>query len=158
MWSPYLVNYKIVYQPHPLMNLEGCQHLYIWLDLMVYDMPSKTEAKSVPVIIYLPMTHPWSVPHPCTHWWTERCVNTCMYTWGLWYITHHPRQRLKVCYFSSISSNHMGSRIHFLWEFLRISPLFPNVGNRAVPHRFPKQGAPEGNAPLYHSPMSPCAC
>ena len=32
----YLCNGISTYQMHPLMNKEGTQHLYVWLELMVY--------------------------------------------------------------------------------------------------------------------------
>ena len=42
---------------HTLMNWEGCQHFYIWLELMVHHTPSNVETESVPVFF-----HPcWSI-------------------------------------------------------------------------------------------------
>ena len=88
---------------------------------MVHHTPSKARARSMPVFF-----HPcWSIlgvlcdqygydpialvactmanqPHPWTHWWIERGVKTYRCGWSSWYITHHPRQRMKVPQFSFI--------------------------------------------------------
>ena len=102
---------------YSLMNWEGYQCLHGWFELMVYHIPSNAEAKSAfrPSMLVHPWGIVWSVwmwspcvvvcatvyqPHPCTHWWIERGIDTCMDGWSSWYITHHPMQRLNVCHFS----------------------------------------------------------
>ena len=49
---------------HSLMNSEGCQHLYGWLEIMVHNTLSKAEDESAPVFIHLHMEHPLSVVCP----------------------------------------------------------------------------------------------
>ena len=79
-----------------LMNWECCQHLFGWLELMVYQTPSKVEAKNEPVFFpprssilwvlcgqYECYPLPWLLiivyqTYPCIHWWIDRAVKTCM--------------------------------------------------------------------------------
>ena len=107
---------------HSLMNWEGCQTLYGYLDLMLHNKSLKVESKSVPGIIYLPIVHPWSVvwpvwrwypcvdtctfityrPQQCTQWCIEMDVNTCKDIWSPCHITHHQMKSLKACHVSFI--------------------------------------------------------
>ena len=85
------------------------------------------------------MVHPWSVVwpvwilspclvactmvnqhHPWTHWGIDRGVKTCMNGWSAWYITHHPRQRMKVTQCSSI---HPWYILWMLWGQYGCDPL-----------------------------------
>ena len=113
-------------QMHPLIYWEGYQHMYVWLEIVVHDTPLKARMRSVPVFIHPHMAHCWSIVWPVSMW--SPCLvactmvyqpHTCKYTlmnWGAYQdvyeylelmITHHPRQMLKVCQFSSLSTWHI---------------------------------------------------
>ena len=61
MWSPCLVAYIMVYPStsliQPLMDWQGCQYLYGWLELMVHHTPYKAEDESAPVFIHISVEH-----------------------------------------------------------------------------------------------------
>ena len=105
---------------------------------MVHHTPSKTEDRSVPVFIHVPMSHPWAwcvvlsvwiwshclvactmvyQPHQCIHWLIERGVNTCMDGWSSW----NPRQRIKC---ASLYSSIHGTSLECQMVSLDIIPFF----------------------------------
>ena len=115
IWPPCfscLYNGELTSSMNTLMDWEGCQHLYEWLELVVHHTPpSNAEDESAPVS----SIHPWYIirilcgqfgydpralgacimvkqTHKCIHWWIERGVNTYMDGGSSWYIIHHPRQ------------------------------------------------------------------
>ena len=59
-----LYNGKPTSPMHSLMNWEGCQHIYGWLELMVHHTLSKVRSRSVPVFIHRHMVYHWSVVWP----------------------------------------------------------------------------------------------
>ena len=71
-------------QMHPLMDWEGCQHLYGWLELMVHHTPSTAITVSVPVFIHPPMVHPLS--NVSSAWMWSHCLVACakVYQPHLW--------------------------------------------------------------------------
>ena len=50
----------------------------------------------------------------------EMGANICMNSWSSWYITHYPRQRLKVCQFSFI---HAGPSLEYCVASMYVTPL-----------------------------------
>ena len=121
-----LCNVRSTSPMYILINWEGCQHLYGWLEIMLHHTSSKVEDTSVSVFIHLSMVHPsgvvWPVwmispclvgctmgdqPHTYIDWWIERGANTCMDDWSSWYTTQHPRQEQEMYQFSSIHPCHI---------------------------------------------------
>jgi len=101
---------------HTFINLEGCQHLYGWLELMVQHTPFKAEYERK--VSQFSFIHQWCilwvlcghyVCGPLTWLLVQWCINIthrridefpcgviiCIDGWSSWYNIHHPRQRMK---------------------------------------------------------------
>ena len=116
-WS-WLFNSLSTTPRHQLMNWYGCQHLYGWLEIIVYHTPHKAEASFYPsshdISFGCCMTSMDVIPllaacvmvvqaHTCTHWWIEMSIKLCIDDWSSWFIIRQPRQRMKLCQFSSMT-------------------------------------------------------
>ena len=154
----YLCNVVSTYQMHPLMNKEGTQHLYGWLELMVYHTSSKSEAeRSVPVFIYLGMAHHWSgcmasnYMIPLLGCLSNIVSSSLMHSLMVWegyqhpygwlelmvmeHHAHQPRQEQEVCQFSLI---HAGPSLECCVVSMNVTPLLGCLFNGvSTPHMHP---------------------
>ena len=129
---------------YPLVNWEGCQHLYGLLEVMVHYTPSKAEAKSVQISSIYPG---YILELLCCQYGCDpllsclyNCVSTspmntlmdwvgCKHLNGLLerlVITHHQRQRLKVCQFSFI---HAVTSLEYCVASMDVIPLLGYLCN-----------------------------